>query len=519
MHSKSHPAEVPLNDTDVLLSTTDMDSRITYANSDFCRIAGFSTEDMYGQPHNLVRHPDMPAQAFANMWQTIRAGQSWMGPVKNRCRNGDYYWVNAFVTPIRDSSGNICEYQSVRTKPDPEVIKRAEQTYQQLSNHQGKPQLSDHADALAQLKLGLILLAGLSFLSAFYSELSLYVNWVVGLLAVIMFGVFMRWSARLQSLTEKSRRIFDNPLMSFLYSGHRDSLAAINLALEMQQAQLKAVVGRVNDASLNVCENSASSLQCSDEVSLHLQRQIGEVSQVVAAMEQLSQTIGEISGNVNGAAEVANESEASTFFGKGNVEATIQNIQSLNRDLQLADQQVAGMSKSVADISQALQVIEGIAEQTNLLAVNAAIEAAHSGESGNGFVVVATEVRELANRTQKATDSIKQVLESLSSHSGSARHGMQQALNSSLDCVGLAESCGSSLMTIQNEVSRLADLNRSIAAAIEQQSAVATEVTGSINNIMALASQSGEVSSQAKALNASLMDKVKEQSALIRQFV
>ncbi len=236
-------------------------------------------------------------------------------------------------------------------------------------------------------------------------------------------------------------------------------------------------------------------------------------------MEQLSQTIGEISGNVNGAAEVANESEASTFFGKGNVEATIQNIQSLNRHLQLADQQVAGMSKSVADISQALQVIEGIAEQTNLLAVNAAIEAAHSGESGNGFVVVATEVRELATRTQQATDSIKQVLEALSAHSDSARHGMQQALNSSLECVGLAESCGLSLMTIQNEVSRLANLNRSIAAAIEQQSAVATEVTGSINNIMALASQSGEVSSQAKALNASLMDKVEEQRALIRQFV
>lgn len=100
-----------------LISTTDLESRITYANDEFCHIAGFNLEELQGEHHNLVRHPDMPKQAFADLWHHIRAGKSWMGPVKNRCKNGDHYWVSAFVTPIKDAHGKVVEYQSVRTAP------------------------------------------------------------------------------------------------------------------------------------------------------------------------------------------------------------------------------------------------------------------------------------------------------------------------------------------------------------------------------------------------------------------
>ena len=101
-----------------LISTTDLESRITDANEEFCQIAGFGLEELQGAPHNLVRHPDMPTQAFADMWAHLRQNKSWMGPVKNRCKNGDHYWVSAFVTPIQDASGKTVEYQSVRTAPD-----------------------------------------------------------------------------------------------------------------------------------------------------------------------------------------------------------------------------------------------------------------------------------------------------------------------------------------------------------------------------------------------------------------
>jgi PAS domain S-box-containing protein len=120
-------------ESDILLSTTDLDSRVKYANKKFCDIAGFKLEEMVGKPHNLVRHPDMPKAAFGDMWSYIQSGRSWMGPVKNRCQNGDYYWVNAYVTPIKDTHGKVFEYQSVRTKPDQEVVKRATEVYKKIN--------------------------------------------------------------------------------------------------------------------------------------------------------------------------------------------------------------------------------------------------------------------------------------------------------------------------------------------------------------------------------------------------
>ena len=86
-HEQHYPAE------QALISTTDLQSHITDANDHFCAIAGFSREELVGQPHNLVRHPDMPTEAFADMWRTLKAGRSWMGLVKNRCKSGDHYWV------------------------------------------------------------------------------------------------------------------------------------------------------------------------------------------------------------------------------------------------------------------------------------------------------------------------------------------------------------------------------------------------------------------------------------------
>ena len=108
-----------------ILSTTDLDSTITYANPDFIQVSGYELSELLGSPHNLLRHPDMPAAAFSHMWQTLKAGRSWMGMVKNRCRNGDHYWVSAYVTPVM-KNGETVEYQSVRTHPTPERVAAAE---------------------------------------------------------------------------------------------------------------------------------------------------------------------------------------------------------------------------------------------------------------------------------------------------------------------------------------------------------------------------------------------------------
>lgn len=115
-----------------ILSTTDLTSAITYANPDFIKISGYSREELLGSPHHLLRHPDMPSAAFAHMWRTLKRGRSWMGMVKNRCKNGDHYWVSAYVTPVtRD--GQAVEYQSVRTKPSTQQVEAAERAYRRLN--------------------------------------------------------------------------------------------------------------------------------------------------------------------------------------------------------------------------------------------------------------------------------------------------------------------------------------------------------------------------------------------------
>lgn len=101
-----------------ILSTTQPDGKITYVNNDFIRISGFDEQELLGQNHHIVRHPDMPPAVFRVFWETLKQGSSWMGIVKNRCKNGNHYWVDAYASPI-SKDGRIAEYQSVRRKALP----------------------------------------------------------------------------------------------------------------------------------------------------------------------------------------------------------------------------------------------------------------------------------------------------------------------------------------------------------------------------------------------------------------
>ena len=108
--------EYELADDVALVSMTDLDSYITYANPAFIETSGYTKEELIGQPHNLVRHPDMPPEAYADLWRTVQSGRQWTAPVKNRRKNGDFYWVKANVTPIV-KDGRPVGYMSVRVKP------------------------------------------------------------------------------------------------------------------------------------------------------------------------------------------------------------------------------------------------------------------------------------------------------------------------------------------------------------------------------------------------------------------
>ncbi|CAG0979172.1 partial Aerotaxis receptor, partial [Rhodocyclaceae bacterium] len=123
--------EYVLTDSDLIVSKTDLKGRITYVNRDFLRISGFTEAELIGEPHNIVRHPDMPAEAFEDLWNTLKAGRPWTGYVKNRCKNGDFYWVLANATPIWEG-GQVAGYMSVRRKATQEAIAAHEDVYRRF---------------------------------------------------------------------------------------------------------------------------------------------------------------------------------------------------------------------------------------------------------------------------------------------------------------------------------------------------------------------------------------------------
>ena len=126
MALKEH--EYKLDRKTVIVSETDAKGKITYANEDFCKISKYSKDELIGQPHSLVRHPDMPKAAFEDLWNTLKSGQIWRGVVKNRTKDGGYYWVFATVYPSQTPEGEI-KYLSVRVKPTTDEIEKAEKLY------------------------------------------------------------------------------------------------------------------------------------------------------------------------------------------------------------------------------------------------------------------------------------------------------------------------------------------------------------------------------------------------------
>lgn len=124
--------EVKLPKDMIIVSETDSKGVITFANDDFCKIAGYTLEELVGNPHNMVRHPDMPKAAFADLWKTVQSGKIWKGIVKNRTKNGGYYWVNATAYPSTRPNGEL-RFISIRVAPTKDEIVNAENLYKTLN--------------------------------------------------------------------------------------------------------------------------------------------------------------------------------------------------------------------------------------------------------------------------------------------------------------------------------------------------------------------------------------------------
>jgi methyl-accepting chemotaxis protein len=497
-----------------LLSTTDTDSIVTYASHRFCEVAGYQADELLNQPHNIVRHPDMPPAAFADLWTHIKAGGSWMGMVKNRCKNGDHYWVDAYITPITNN-GKVVEYQSVRAAPASEHVERATKAYHRINNNKSAFSAIWRRSRLWQ-RLALALTSSFIAAAACSTVLTTLPTLVIFLLLAIT-SVYAL-TRRLEALTQTARDIFDNPLMEHIYTGHCDDIAELGLALKMQRTEINAVIERILDSNIQVDQSAKRAQKNSQETVQHLQAQQEETLQVATAIEQMTSTSAEMAQSTQSAATAAENTHNATLEGTQAVNDTVTAVGSLRSQLESASQVIIQLKDHGDRISSISNVIQEIAEQTNLLALNAAIEAARAGEQGRGFAVVADEVRALAGRTQQSIKEIDGAIEAIQAGTQDAVSAMDLGNQHVDDCVGKAHLAGETLERAQALAQQISDLNHQIAAAVEEQSAVSNEMNNNVRSSSELAQHCSALATDTMAECDSLSAQVSDQARLVKQF-
>jgi aerotaxis receptor len=491
--------EFEFPDNATLMSTTDTSSHITYANAAFIAVSGFERSEIQGQPHNMVRHPDMPKEAFADMWATLKLGQPWTGMVKNRRKNGDHYWVRANAMPVV-RNGRTAGYMSVRTKPSRAEIDGAEALYRSV--REGK------AGSLAFHK-GLVVRTGLFGFTSALQTMS--VRWR------IRTAVALAWTLQLGAVAAAG--LGGTPL-AVLAGASAAALLAACLWLESQVASpvelmLKQALDVASGAStktdhLNRVDEIGMTMRSIGQLGLMFRWLIDDVAEQVNTVQNASNEIAQGNNDLSARTESAAASVEETASSMTQMTATVKN----NADTARQAAQLSGTASDAAErggqavtqvvstmeeitqssrkISDIISVIDGIAFQTNILALNAAVEAARAGEQGRGFAVVAGEVRSLAQRSAEAAKEIKSLI-------GASVEKVDAGAK-------LVNDAGRTMDDIVSQVKRVSSLIAEISAATNEQSAGINQVGDAVSHMDQITQQNAALVEQSAAASTSLKD-------------
>lgn len=476
---------------DKLISVTDAQGNILECNDAFVQISGFTKAELIGQPHNLVRHPDMPIEAFRVMWSYLKVGKPWMGLVKNRCKNGDYYWVDAYVTPITHN-GKLVGYESVRSCPSRQDVERAAKLYRDINS--GKSQKKSLPIALENLFLIVSIVSCLALFFMGYAELSEGVL----LASVVIFAIWVSVSKKktLAALNNMLSQSFSDELAVKSYTDETGDVGKLKVAILSQLAHLGTVITRIESAALIVAKESEKGAELTNKTRADIDSQQAETMQVSTAMNEMSTTISEVSNHVSDTASQADTANELALKGSAVANITRDSIQKLKRTVEQIGSSVRGVSEQTTRIASAAQMIEQIADQTNLLALNAAIEAARAGEQGRGFAVVADEVRNLARRTQESTKEIYGIVTELTQRASDAVKVADAGAIDAEDGLSHVIESAKMLSGISESIGQIASMSTQMAAAVEEQAHVAEDINCQIVNISTLADMSTESSMQ-----------------------
>ena len=496
--------EYALNADQSIVSVTDTQDRITYCNPAFVDASGFSKDELLGQPHNLVRHPDMPEEAFRDMWATLQSGRPWTAVVKNRRKNGDHYWVRANAAPMRDGE-RIVGYLSVRTPASPDEVAPAAALYARMNDEaargrrriglrRGRVVRLDPLGRLVQglgeqmrrfgmagaLGLGTVLATG-----ALASEMPAWAWVPMG--AVLYTGAQL--AGRRMGLAAW-RGVLDDVVHLAACDLARDvRVDGEGLHGEMQRAlsqlavNLRSVVGEARLEIENVRGAAAEISAGNRNLSGRTSSQAASLEETAASMEQINSTVKQSAASAAQGTKLAADAKQTAERSHAAVLGVVDAM--------------GGITESSRRIGEIIHVIEGVAFQTNILALNAAVEAARAGEAGRGFAVVAAEVRTLAQRTTGAAREIRQLIQEStervsagSQHTQAAQQRMQDALQAVQDVSTLLDQISTAageqqmgVAQVNEAVTDLDTITQKNAALVDELAAAAQALDGQVEGV------------------------------------
>jgi len=495
-------------DEATLMSVTDLDSHIGYANAAFIAVSGFEPAEILGQPHNIVRHPDMPREAFADMWATLKGGESWSALVKNRRKNGDHYWVRANATPVR-RQGRLVGYMSVRTKPARAEVEAAEALYGQLragtlrgrTLHKG---LLVRTGALRwmsarqtlpvrwRIRLGSLAGAALVVGLCAAAGLDLPALGVVGAAAMLA-GAAVNWwletqiAAPLATVLRVALKAAEGSPERNVTLDRVDEIGMLLRAVNQSALNLRSLLDDVSEQAKAVHVGTADIAQGNVALSERTEETASSLEETAASMEQLAATVKQNADSARQADQLA--SAAATIANQGG-QVIAQVVETMK-----------GINESSGRIADIIGTIDGIAFQTNILALNAAVEAARAGEVGRGFAVVAAEVRSLAGRSADAAKEIRDLI-------GTSVERVTQGST-------LVDEAGVTMAELVASIQRVTDIASAISTASAEQSAGVMQVGEAVSQMdratqknAALVEQSAAAAQQLKHQAKRLMDAV-----------
>ncbi|MBD1860859.1 MULTISPECIES: PAS domain S-box protein [Trichocoleus] len=426
-------------DEAAIVSETDRKGNITFINDKFCEISGYSREELLGQNHRIVNSSHHAKPFFTEMWSLISSGRVWKGEIKNKRKDGAFYWVDSTIAPIFDTDGKIVKYIGIRF--DVTERKQAEERLEKQAEER-----KFEADAITQQVVNLL-------------------NEIKG--------------AAKGDLTVKAQVT-------------NDSLGALADSFNYLISSLRKVVLNIQSAAIQVNQSTTDSINNTNELAQQARTQASQIESTLRQIERLLNSIQDVAEAANRAEHVAKQAAQTAEIGGEAVDRTVDGINDLRLTISETSKMMKRLGEGSQQIGKIVTSISQIASQTNLLALNATIEAARAGEQGKGFAVVAEEVRKLAERSASATEEISDIVSTIQDEISRVMAAMEAGTQQVVDGTLLASEAKTNLNAIIDVSREINGLVQNITKAAQRQITSAEDISGTIQEVSEISTNTAE---------------------------